>query len=91
MLMKPYTEDDVLQAIDAVTNGTSIRQAARLWAVPRGTLSDRINGTQTHQEVAISQQRLSPTQEKYLSDWVLMKASLGLPPTHAELRVLVLQ
>jgi len=54
--MKPsFTEEDIIRALEAVTNGVSIRQAWRDFRVPRTTLQDRIYGHKSHQEAAIPQ------------------------------------
>lgn len=85
--MKPYTEFEVQQALQAIDKGKSVRQASVAWGVPRSTLRGRIHGAQTRQTASIPRQRLSPTQEARLADWVLSQADLGLPPTHSELRL----
>ena len=85
--MKPYTEYNLSQAIKAVENGTSIRRAALDWGIPRITLHDRLKGSQSHKDAAAGQQSLSKVQEGHLAQWILTQATLGLPPTHAELKV----
>ncbi|KAK8121468.1 transposase [Apiospora kogelbergensis] len=56
--------------------------------VPKTTLIDRLSGRESSREAAISQQRLSPVQEKHLTDWVLTQEALGLAPTHAQIKEL---
>jgi hypothetical protein len=81
--MAQYTEYDLGQAILSVTNGQSIRKAALNWGVPRATLHQRIHGRESRKEAFTGMQRLSPTQEKHLTQWILTQSDLGLPPTHA--------
>ena len=85
--MKPrYTEDDVQYALNDIANGKSVRQASLDWGPPRNTLQDRIDGRISRSEAAQPYQRLSPVQEQRLTDWVLIQESLGLSPTHAQIR-----
>lgn len=83
---KQCTEADVENAINAVREGLAIKKAARDHGVPRSTLQSRLQGAQPIRQAQEPFQRLSPTQEKGLADWILLQASLGLPPTHAEIR-----
>lgn len=38
-----YEEDQLTQAMAAIRNGMKIREASRVFSVPRGTLQDRIH------------------------------------------------
>ena len=84
--MKQYTEYDVGLALEQIANGAGLNKVARETGIPRATLQGRQNGAQTHREAAQASQRLSPSQEAHLGQWVLAQAALGLPPTHAQLR-----
>lgn len=85
--MKPeYTKQDLQQALNAVTNGMSQRKAEFEYGVPRATLQNRIKGHISRQEAYVPQQRLSTVQEQRLSEWVLVQESLGLAPTHGQIR-----
>jgi len=84
--MARYTEDDISQAILAVTNGQSVRNAALQWGIPRITLYDRLQGRASRKEAFSDMQRLSPAQEKHLTQWILTQGDLGLPPTHAQIK-----
>lgn len=53
---------------------------------PRSTLGDRIAGRISRSEVNQPNQRLSPVQEEHLAEWVLVQESIGLSPTHAQIR-----
>jgi len=85
--IKPtYTEINLLNAIDAVKSGSSIRQASRDWGIPLTTLYGRLTGRVSRREAKEHVQRLSPTQESSLVDWVLVQDQLGLPPTHRQIK-----
>ena len=81
-----YTEEDLIQACNAVTNGTSYRQAHLDYGVPRSTIQDRIYGTKSRQEGAISLQKLAPIQERRLTEWILVQEGLGNCPTHSQIK-----
>lgn len=85
-IMKKYAEADVVNAVEAIKNGASIRQTSLQSGVPRTTLHNRLHGTQPHRTSSSVQQRLSPAQEASLTQWVLTQAALGLRPTHAHLK-----
>ncbi|KAL0940515.1 transposase [Colletotrichum truncatum] len=84
--MRQYTEDDLLKALEAVTSGCSIKKAAHDKGIPRTTLQNRIRGHQTRGVAFAGLQRLSPTQESHLAEWIRIQAALGLPPTHQQLK-----
>ena len=65
--MSRYTEDDILQALNDITNGKSMPEVVRTSGVPRSTLQGRIKGSETYSIAAESQQRLSRVQEDYLT------------------------
>ena len=85
-MKRSYTEDDVQYALNDIANGKSVRKASLEWGPPRSTLMDRINGRLSYSEAKAPFQRLSPVQEQRLTDWVLVQESLGLSPTHAQIR-----
>jgi len=84
--MYQYTEQDLRAALSDIRNGKSLRQASREWGVPSSTLSSRNRGQESHTIAAESQQRLSPSQEEHLSNWVLAQEALGVPLTHGQIR-----
>ena len=84
--MPRYIEDDILQALNDITNSKSMPEVVRTLGVPRSILQDRIKGSKTYSIVVESQQRLSKTQEDYLTQWILTQEALGLPPTHAQIK-----
>ena len=46
-----YTQEDLDQAILAVSGGESLRKAALAWGIPRGTLQGRIHSRATRHQV----------------------------------------
>jgi len=84
--MKPYTEDDVQSALEAILAGAGVREAASHWGIPRSILYNRRHGAQSHSDALNWQMRLSLNQETELTQFVLNQATLGLPLTHFELR-----
>ncbi|KAK6206671.1 transposase [Colletotrichum tabaci] len=68
--MSQYTEDEVNQALEAISNGQSIRKAAQQYGVPRTTLQHRLQGTQTRASAFSDLQRLTVSQEAKLAEWV---------------------
>ncbi|OAQ58123.1 transposase [Pochonia chlamydosporia 170] len=88
--MPSYTENDLQNAISAVTGGQSVRKAAQLWGIPRATLHDRIQGAQTRLDAYERYQRLSRKDEESLVQWVLKQASLNVPISHQQLRSFVI-
>nr|AER39694.1 transposase [Verticillium dahliae] len=84
--MPRYTEDEINQALEAIINGQSIKSASTEWGIPRTTLNNRLQGQQPRDIAFSTQQKLSPTQEKHLVEWIRIQAALGLPPTHSQIR-----
>ncbi|KAK2767250.1 hypothetical protein CKAH01_15293 [Colletotrichum kahawae] len=75
--MPLYSEDDVLRALTAIANGTSVKKAAFEHGVSRSTLQNRIRGVQTRDIAFSDLQRLSPTQESHLAEWVNLRILLN--------------
>ena len=61
-------------------------QAARAYGVPKLTFYDRIGGKQPRQIAHQHEQRLTPTQEDFLTNWVLEQDLQGFAPSHTRLR-----
>ncbi|KAL8356743.1 hypothetical protein RB601_001856 [Gaeumannomyces tritici] len=83
---KRYIEEDVERALAAVRAKGGIRRAARLYGIPESTLRNRIKGALPIRQSQKEYQRIALEQEKRLANWILLQESLGLPPTHAEIR-----
>ncbi|CCF45332.1 transposase, partial [Colletotrichum higginsianum] len=84
--MAQYTEYEVNQAIQAVSDGQSLRKAAREYGIPITTLHNRLTGTQARAAAFSDLQRLSPDQEAKLAEWVRIQHALGVAPTHQQVR-----
>ncbi len=89
--MPEYTKQDLNKALNNIRNSKSIRQASRDWGVPDTTLRNRKKGGEGHLIAAQSQQRLSPSQEEHLSNWVLAQEALGVPLSHGQIRQFVIR
>jgi helix-turn-helix, Psq domain/Tc5 transposase DNA-binding domain len=86
--MSTYSDQDLSSAVEDVKNGTPIRQAARLYNIPRSTLQGRLSGRNARRLISQEQQRLSTIQEQCLVDWIVRQESLGFAPTHAQVRAI---
>ncbi|KAJ8353503.1 hypothetical protein SKAU_G00210700 [Synaphobranchus kaupii] len=71
----------MLRAVEACKEGMSVRQAVRLYKVPRSTLADRVNGRVTHGAVSRPGQLLSKSDELSLVRYCQYMASHGHPLT----------
>jgi hypothetical protein len=65
---------------------TSIREAAKAYNVPRSTLASRQNGILPRNAAHEQQQRLTPAQEEFLTDWILEQDLQGYAPSHTRVR-----
>ena len=81
-----YTQSALSEALDAVKSGSSIRKAAVDYGIPLSTLHGRIKGSTSSREAQQHTQRLSPTQEASLVDWIMIQDKLGLNLTHGQIR-----
>jgi len=63
----------------------SARKAALAYGVPPSTLNDQLNGKLLKQITYQHKQRLTPTQEAFLTNWVLKQDLQGFAPSHARL------
>ncbi|EED16659.1 conserved hypothetical protein [Talaromyces stipitatus ATCC 10500] len=99
--MPPIRQKDPLQsaqiegkielAISDLKNGRirSIREAARIYTIPRTTLQDRMNGIQYRQITRANHHKLTQSEEDSLVKWVLDLNKRGLPPRHSLVREMV--
>jgi len=81
-----YTQESLEEALLDVSNGSTVREAARTWGVPRSTLQNRLKGYEPHSTAHSDSQRLSIEQEKKLVKWIKHQELLGLAPTHSQIR-----
>jgi hypothetical protein len=93
ILAKSY-EDRIQLAIKAIKaagykpNGDlqlSIRKAAGIYQISRSTLSNRMNGIQTHAVAHEKQQTLSAAEEEILVEWAKVQGRRGVPLTYSTL------
>ncbi|CAB3222405.1 unnamed protein product [Arctia plantaginis] len=75
-----YKEEQLSQAMAAMRNGMKIREASRVFSVPRGTLQDRL-----HLRVPDLPRKMGPdsvltkTEETVLTYWCIALAKCGFP------------
>jgi hypothetical protein len=65
---------------------TSIRQAAKAYNIPRSTLANRQHGKPPRSVAHEQQQRLTPAQEEFLTEWILEQDLQGYTPSHTRIR-----
>jgi len=83
-----YLEQDIQDALQQYDQGKrSIRSLSKEFGIPYTTLHNRLSGCQPHREASEWQQSLSRIQEDRLAEWVLTQAALGVPATHAQIRL----
>ena len=85
--MTNWTEETMSQAIFAVQNGLSKKEAAKQYGIPKSTLLGRLSSAVNKKQDAINRQVLSDTQESSLAQWAIIQEKLGTPPTHRKLRL----
>jgi hypothetical protein len=81
-------EGKIQLAISDLKNGKirSIREAARIYTIPRTTLQDRINGIGYKVETRANGHKLSQNDEESLVKWILDLDKRGLPPRPSMVR-----
>ena len=82
-----YTDANMQRAVDAVASGTSQRDAARMFGVPRATLIDRIKNR--HQRISGGQPVFSDEEECVIAKNVATLGDWGFPVDMLDLRLLV--
>ena len=60
-------------------------QAAWAYGIPQSTFYDHISGKQPRRIAHQYEQRLTPTQENFLTNWVLKQDLQGFAPSHTRL------
>ncbi|EDN11036.1 conserved hypothetical protein [Histoplasma mississippiense (nom. inval.)] len=81
-------EGRLLLAIQALKNDqiSSIRAAAKLYDVPRSTLTHRVSGRTARVDIPPKNRKLSLTEEESLVQWILAMDERGQPPRVAAVR-----
>ncbi|KAF6515454.1 hypothetical protein HZS61_005360 [Fusarium oxysporum f. sp. conglutinans] len=82
-----YSEDDVIDAIFDITDGSlSQHQASEKYGVPQPVLSKRLSDQKSRKEPTHPHQRISTSQEDRFVRWLLRQEPLGYALTHSQLR-----
>lgn len=79
----------MLNALDSVQKGMSIREAAARFGVPKSTLGDRVSGRVTHGSISGPQKYLNALEESELASFLMRCASIGYPKSRFEIISLV--
>ena len=74
-------EERIKIAVDSYKKGhiSSKNAAAKAYDVPLSTFKTRVNGTTCRQESVVNGWKLTPTEEKTLSSWIIDMGQRGLP------------
>ena len=75
----------MLRALEEVAAGMAVRQASRVFRVPRNTLRDRVSGRVTHGSLSGPKRKLSAADEEALVQYCLYCSAHGFPLTRARL------
>jgi hypothetical protein len=87
MVPKGYSEDDIADAIFAITDkGLSQNQAALCYGVPRSTIQSSLNGQRAEADQIQSNQRIAHDEEVKIRNWALWQESLGYGLSHNQIR-----
>ncbi|KAJ4443802.1 hypothetical protein ANN_05582 [Periplaneta americana] len=76
-----YPEEKMTEAVAAVRNGMSKKEASRTFAVPRSTLIRKLSGTIPEERRMGPARTLTAAEENLLAQWVLSLAMKGFPIT----------
>ena len=87
---RKYCEQSILDGIEAVHRGMSIREAARTFKVPRTTLT-QYEGQRHHGGKIGRPSLFSDEEEKLLAKLLIRFAEIGSPYNKNHLRTLILQ
>jgi len=79
--LNAHKEGRILLAIEAIQKGqiSSIQAAARAYDVPYSTLIYRLHGRTAQADSTPNNQKLIPTEESTLIEWILSMDQCGLP------------
>jgi hypothetical protein len=87
MASRQYTEEDIADAILAITDdGISQYQAAQRYGIPKSTLQNRMRGQEAQKDQIQPNKRVTKSYEVKIRDWVLRKESLGYGLSHGQIR-----
>jgi hypothetical protein len=87
-LKSAQIEGKIQLAISDLKNGriSNIREATRIYEIPRTTLRDRLKGIEYRGEIRANNHKLTQLEEESLIKWVLDLDRRGLPPRHSLVR-----
>ncbi|EEA22980.1 conserved hypothetical protein [Talaromyces marneffei ATCC 18224] len=90
-LKSAQIEGKIQLAISDLKNGRilNIREATRIYDIPRTTLRDRLKGIEYKGEKRANHHKLTQSEEDSLVKWVLDLDRRGLPPRHSLVREMV--
>ena len=86
---KQWNEEQMVYAVKAVTDGSSIRRAAEEYDVPRSTLGDRISGRVVPGSTSGPPKYNSTQEEEELVQFLIDSASIGYPRGRLEIIAMV--
>lgn len=85
--MPSYTQEALRNAIVAVENDCSCNAAAKQYRIPGPHCKAGFRGAEPKNQPRSDRQKLSPTEETSLIDWIGIQYALGLPPTQRQARL----
>ena len=88
---REWEDSAMVQAMAAVEQGESLRQASQMFNVPRSTLHDRVIGKVQHGKKSGPSTYLSYAEEEELAIFLKKCADIGYPRTKTEVLVIIQQ
>lgn len=82
---KDYSKENIARACEAVTLGTSVRQAALQFDIPKSTLSDHVTGRVKLGSHSGPPRYLTDAEEEELSSFITLCASIGCAKSKKEI------
>ena len=86
---KQWTDQQMLEAIEAVENGCGTNQAAKEHGVPMSTLKDRLSGRVVHGTNPGPRPYLSKREEDELANYLVQTAKVGYGKTRRQVKCIV--
>lgn len=83
----PMDSNVTNNALKAIANGMSVRQAAKTFRLSRYFIRGRLRGRPLRRDAQSSLQSITPAQELFLVNWVLLQARLGWEPPRNRFRL----
>ena len=86
--LRQWTNESILEALQAVRNGTfGVNRAALEYNIPPTTLKDRVSGRVAHSTASGRKPYLTKEEEKELVDFLMLCSKLGYGKTRKEVLV----